>query len=119
MIVQILLYTSLIDNITHFHPSFFLIAKEDARLRDPQALLVLEESSKLFYHAGYLMEELKGFSVGVYLGGRSQILPEEKLLEQAKKDGDRIYAVIKGLAINNDGRKAGPAPPNIEAQKTL
>ncbi|MCP4578891.1 MAG: polyketide synthase, partial [Deltaproteobacteria bacterium] len=208
----------------------FLIPEEDARAMDPQALLVLEESLNLFYHAGYSLEEVKGSSTGVYLGARSQNIPNEmdlqqtrnpimtvgqnylaanisqffdlrgpslvvdtacssalvgmslgikdltsgeiktalvggvslltnagahkmfqkrnllsedgsfhifdqrasgvvlgegaglvllKTLEQARKDGDHIYTVIKALAINNDGRTAGPATPNIEAQKEV
>ncbi|CAH8769907.1 non-ribosomal peptide synthetase/type I polyketide synthase [Paenibacillus dendritiformis] len=40
-----------------------------------------------------------------------------KPLEAAKKDGDRIYAVIKGTAINNDGsRKVGYTAPSVEGQ---
>ncbi|MCA9687874.1 MAG: polyketide synthase, partial [Myxococcales bacterium] len=30
-----------------------------------------------------------------------------KLLEQARADGDRIYAVIRGSAVNNDGHSSG------------
>lgn len=223
-------YAALINSITEFDPSFFLIPMEDARAMDPQALLVLEESLNLFYHAGYSLEEIKGSSTGVYLGGRSQHKPEEQMLkearnpimalgqnylatnisqffdlkgpglvvdtacssaivamsagikdlltgeidaalvggvslltndgphrlfqirnllsrdasfhifdkrasgvilgegvglvllkrlDQAQKEGDHIYAIIKGLAINNDGRTAGPATPNIKAQKEV
>jgi len=40
-----------------------------------------------------------------------------KRLESAMKDGDHIYAVIKGSAINNDGtRKVGYAAPSVEGQ---
>ncbi|WPQ61781.1 SDR family NAD(P)-dependent oxidoreductase [Chitinophaga sancti] len=42
-----------------------------------------------------------------------------KRVSQAVKDGDEIYAVIKGIAINNDGRTAGPATPNMQAQKEV
>ncbi|WPQ61784.1 SDR family NAD(P)-dependent oxidoreductase [Chitinophaga sancti] len=42
-----------------------------------------------------------------------------KRVSQAVKDGDEIYAVIKGIAINNDGRTAGPATPNIQGQKEV
>lgn len=42
-----------------------------------------------------------------------------KTLEKAQDDGDRIYAVIKAVGINNDGRTAGPASPNLEAQRHL
>ncbi len=40
-----------------------------------------------------------------------------KPLEDAAADGDHIYAVIKGSAINNDGnRKVGYTAPSIEGQ---
>ena len=220
----------LLENITDFDPDYFHLPEEDARAMDPQALLVLEESLQLFHHAGYTPGEIKGGSIGVYLGGRTQHSPQAadllearhpvlavgqnylaanisrffdlrgpslvvdtacssalvgmnlafqalrsgdidsavvgavslltsdaahrlfrqrkllspgaffhlfdqrasgvvlgegvgmvllKTVEQAKADGDRIYAVVKGLAINNDGRTAGPATPNIQAQKAV
>lgn len=39
-----------------------------------------------------------------------------KSLKQAQKDGDSIYAVIKGSAINQDGSSFGIAAPNYLAQ---
>ena len=43
-----------------------------------------------------------------------------KRLEQAIADGDRIYAVIKGSAINNDGgTKVGYLAPNGEGQSRV
>lgn len=40
-----------------------------------------------------------------------------KRLTDAVRDGDRIYAVIKGSAVNNDGnRKVGYSAPSIEGQ---
>lgn len=42
-----------------------------------------------------------------------------KPLDQAVKDGDHIYAVIKGSAINNDGASNGITAPNTEAQEQL
>jgi 3-oxoacyl-(acyl-carrier-protein) synthase/acyl carrier protein len=42
-----------------------------------------------------------------------------KSLHRALEDGDSIYAVIKGLAVNNDGRTAGPATPNLQAHKDV
>jgi len=40
-----------------------------------------------------------------------------KRLEEAVADGDHIYAVIKGSAINNDGnRKSGYTAPSVEGQ---
>ncbi|MDO8261083.1 MAG: polyketide synthase, partial [Candidatus Magasanikbacteria bacterium] len=39
-----------------------------------------------------------------------------KPLKQALRDGDNIQAVIKGSAINQDGRSIGITAPNTEAQ---
>ena len=40
-----------------------------------------------------------------------------KPLQKALKDGDRIYAVVKGSAVNNDGaRKVGYTAPSIDGQ---
>lgn len=42
-----------------------------------------------------------------------------KKLSQAKKDGDHIYAVIKGSAVNHGGRAASLTAPNMNAQADL
>ncbi|MEZ4316636.1 MAG: aminotransferase class I/II-fold pyridoxal phosphate-dependent enzyme [Myxococcota bacterium] len=39
-----------------------------------------------------------------------------KRLEDAERDGDRIYAVIRGIATNNDGRGDGPMAPVLDGQ---
>jgi 8-amino-7-oxononanoate synthase len=39
-----------------------------------------------------------------------------KRLEDAERDGDRIYAIVRGVAINNDGRGDGPMAPLVEGQ---
>ncbi len=40
-----------------------------------------------------------------------------KRLDDAVRDGDRIYAVIKGTGCNNDGRGEGPMTPRPEGQR--
>lgn len=43
-----------------------------------------------------------------------------KRLSEAENDGDRIYAVIKGTAVNNDGAvKIGFTAPSIEGQSAV
>ncbi|WDQ32368.1 condensation domain-containing protein [Paenibacillus marchantiae] len=42
-----------------------------------------------------------------------------KPLLAAKNDGDHIYAIIKGSAINQDGRSAGITTPNVTAQEEV
>ncbi|MET9489269.1 polyketide synthase Pks13 [Nocardia sp. NPDC006630] len=39
-----------------------------------------------------------------------------KRLADAERDGDKIYAVVKGSAVNNDGRSNGMLAPNPDAQ---
>ncbi len=40
-----------------------------------------------------------------------------KRLDDAIRDGDRVYAVIKGSGCNNDGRGEGPMTPRPEGQR--
>jgi acyl transferase domain-containing protein/phosphopantetheinyl transferase len=40
-----------------------------------------------------------------------------KRLEDAERDGDRIYAVIKGLGISSDGRAVGVLAPRVEGEE--
>ena len=42
-----------------------------------------------------------------------------KRLSQARRDGDRIYAVIRGSAVNHDGRTGGLTVPNASAQQAV
>jgi acyl transferase domain-containing protein/NADPH:quinone reductase-like Zn-dependent oxidoreductase/thioesterase domain-containing protein/NADP-dependent 3-hydroxy acid dehydrogenase YdfG/acyl carrier protein len=42
-----------------------------------------------------------------------------KRLSQARADGDRIYAVLLGTAVNQDGRSNGLTVPNGDAQAAL
>src|SRR5205809_544968 len=39
-----------------------------------------------------------------------------KRLDDAVRDGDRIYALVKGAASNNDGRSEGPMTPRPGGQ---
>jgi acyl transferase domain-containing protein len=74
----------------------------------------------LFEHRGILQADGR-FHVfdrrakGAILGeGVGMVLV--KTLERALVDGDRVYAVVKALEINNDGRTAGPSAPSMQAQ---
>ena len=42
-----------------------------------------------------------------------------KWLADARRDGDRVLAVIRGTAVNQDGRSAGLMAPNPAAQEAL
>ncbi|TRW90815.1 non-ribosomal peptide synthetase/type I polyketide synthase [Candidatus Methylobacter oryzae] len=52
-------------------------------------------------------------------GGEGVIAVLLKPLNQALKDQDSIYAVIKGSALNQDGTAAGMTVPNADAQAEL
>jgi acyl transferase domain-containing protein len=54
-----------------------------------------------------------------YVRGEGCGLVVLKRLAEAVADGDRIYAVIRGSAVNHDGRSNGLTAPNGTAQKTL
>lgn len=95
----------------------------DAAVVGGVSLLNTDESHRIFEKRGILSREPK-FHIfdkragGIVLGeGAGMVLL--KNLDNALRDGDEIYAVIKGLAINNDGRTAGPATPNLQAQKDV
>jgi acyl transferase domain-containing protein/NAD(P)-dependent dehydrogenase (short-subunit alcohol dehydrogenase family)/acyl carrier protein/SAM-dependent methyltransferase len=42
-----------------------------------------------------------------------------KRLTDALRDADRVYGVIKAIAVNNDGRTLGPGSPNMQAQRQV
>jgi acyl transferase domain-containing protein len=223
-------YGGWIDDADMFDAEFFKIKDNDAAIMDPQARLILEESLKTIYDAGYPPQELSGKNIGVYIGGRAQsnidfeavlrannpilgvgqnylatnisrhfnftgmslvldtacssgltalsmatdLLKNRRLdmamvgavnlilnpfvydffaarnilsktgefhifdkraggevlgegagvimikrLSDAIKDGNKIYGVIKSIAVNNDGRTLGPGSPNLDAQKEV
>lgn len=51
------------------------------------------------------------------IGGEGVGVVVMKRLNDAIKDGDNIYAIIKGSAVNNDGfEKKSYAAPGVEGQ---
>ena len=42
-----------------------------------------------------------------------------KRLEDAQRDGDEIWAVLRGSAINHDGASPGLTVPSVAAQEAL
>lgn len=55
-----------------------------------------------------------------FMGGDGVGIVALKRLEDALEDGDNIYAVIKGSAINNDGRaKTGYTAPSVDGQSRV
>ncbi|HMY14986.1 MAG TPA: SDR family NAD(P)-dependent oxidoreductase [Polyangium sp.] len=54
-----------------------------------------------------------------YVRGEGAGIVALKRLSDAVRDGDRIYAVIRGSAVNNDGVSNGLTAPNPKAQESL
>ncbi|HEY2510264.1 MAG TPA: acyltransferase domain-containing protein [Polyangiaceae bacterium] len=54
-----------------------------------------------------------------YVRGEGGGLVVLKRLSQARADGDRIYAVVLGSAVNNDGFSNGLTAPNPRAQEAV
>ncbi|WP_437581595.1 SDR family NAD(P)-dependent oxidoreductase [Sorangium sp. So ce887] len=65
-------YGGWLDDYDMFDPGFFRLNEADAAVMDPQARVILEESLKAAYDAGYDHKELSGARVGVYIGARPQ-----------------------------------------------
>ena len=42
-----------------------------------------------------------------------------KRLSDAVRDGDRVLAVVRGSAVNRDGRSNGLTAPNVLAQRDV
>src|SRR5207248_7628726 len=68
-------------------------------------------TSTLFPYTTLFRSKADGFVMGEGVG--ALIL---KRLPDAQRDGDRIYALIRGSACNNDGRSEGPMTPRQGGQ---
>lgn len=93
----------------------------DLALAGGVSITVPQERGYLYQEGGALSADgyCRAFDAkaGGTVGGNGAGLVVLKRLEEALKDGDRIYAVIRGSAINNDGAaKVGYTAPSIEGQ---
>jgi acyl transferase domain-containing protein len=63
----------------------------------------------------------KTFDAGAngFVRGEGSGMVVLKRLSDAQRDGDPIVAIIRGSAINQDGRSAGIAAPNVKAQEAV
>lgn len=83
-----------IDGIEDFDSSFFKLSEKEARHRDPQGRLILEESLKAILDAGYQKKDLDDKNVGVFIGARTNV----KHVIQSLKDLDKN--TIVGIGQN-------------------
>jgi acyl transferase domain-containing protein len=54
-----------------------------------------------------------------YVRGEGGVALVLKRLDEAQRDGDRVLAIIRGTAINQDGRSNGITAPNGPAQEAV
>lgn len=85
-------------------------------LLDPQVFVSLSKANMLAPDG-----RCKTFddSADGYVRGEGGAVLMLKTLSQAKKDGDRIHAVICGSAVNQDGRSSSLTAPNGPAQQKV
>jgi len=110
--------------------SLLAIAQAVSSIRDGQCDIALAGAASItsplksghFYEEGSIMSKdghCRPFDADatgtVFSDGAGAVLL--KSLEEAKRDGDTIYAVIKGIGINNDGADKGSfGGPSAEGQ---
>ncbi|MEZ3179524.1 amino acid adenylation domain-containing protein [Streptomyces pimonensis] len=87
------------------------------------SLLADDRAHRVFGQRGLLnpgpeFHAFDGRAAGLVLGEGVGVVVL-KPLARAQEDGDRVLAVLEGIAVNNDGRTAGPATPNLRAQKDV
>lgn len=101
-------------------------------LRNNECTMALAGGIELSYTPEYFIAETKGGFLSKdgkcktfdedangYVRGEGGGVVVLKTLEQAIKDNDNIYAVIKETLVNQDGKTTGITVPNGEAQKEL
>ena len=87
-------------------------------IRVPQIKGYIYQEGGLFSKDGHCRPFDKAAQGSVFGSGAGIVLL--KRLEDAIQDNDHIYAVIKGSAINNDGKnKVGYAAPSVDGQANV
>ncbi|XLS30264.1 SDR family NAD(P)-dependent oxidoreductase [Flavobacteriaceae bacterium M23B6Z8] len=82
----------------------------------PQTFVFMSQGQFLSKHG-----RCKSFDsdAGGYVRGEGAGMVVLKTYEQALKDGDRIYALIDGTGVNQDGQTSGITVPNGDSQMKL
>jgi 3-oxoacyl-(acyl-carrier-protein) synthase/acyl carrier protein len=92
----------------------------DCALVGGVSVLANDESHRLFASRNLLRPDgvfhlFDRRADGVVLGEGAGCLVLKRLAD-ATAEGNRVRAVVRGIAVNNNGRTAGPNAPNLEAQ---
>ncbi|WP_323122869.1 SDR family NAD(P)-dependent oxidoreductase [Burkholderia alba] len=99
-----------LDDIDAFDAAHFGLHASDVAVMDPQARLMLEESLHAFCDAGYAAKELSGRAVGVYVGGRLQVVADAPGLAAAAHP---ILGVGQNYLASNISRAFNLSGPSL------
>lgn len=95
----------------------------DLALAGGVSLIVSEQPTQSLHDAGMLSPrgECSSFTRGAdgFVRGEGCGLVLLKPLSKAIADGDRIYSVLRGTAVNQDGRSNGLTAPNGPSQRAV
>ncbi|KAJ4413542.1 Type I Iterative PKS [Gnomoniopsis sp. IMI 355080] len=105
----------LAQDVAHFDAPFFSVPPKEAAGMDPQKRLLLEVAYETFENVNIDFDDrANGYGRGEGVGALLV-----KRLSDAIRDGDVIRAVIRGSAINVDGKTPSVTMPSGEAQAEL
>jgi acyl transferase domain-containing protein/acyl-CoA synthetase (AMP-forming)/AMP-acid ligase II/acyl carrier protein/short-subunit dehydrogenase len=108
---------------THLAVTSLLVGESDLTIVGGVNLILNNDLEKIFEKAGMLSPDYlcKTFdeSANGYVRGEGCGIVVLKRYQDAVRDNDRIYSIIKGSAINQDGKTNGITAPNGNSQKTV
>ncbi|WP_323045802.1 beta-ketoacyl synthase N-terminal-like domain-containing protein, partial [Paraburkholderia sp.] len=108
---------------THLACESLLAGECDLAVAGGVNMLLNDETFVAFARAGMLSPDgrCKTFdaSANGYVRGEGCAILILKRLADAQRDGDPVWAVIRGSAINQDGASAGLTAPNQKAQQAV
>ncbi|KAI9661312.1 MAG: Type I Iterative PKS [Bathelium mastoideum] len=118
-----------LENPFNFDHSFFQISPREAKCMDPQQRLLLQAALEAMEDAGYSPDSTPSFqtrTTGVYVGVATLDYVENLrntmdvfYSPDAVAEGDRIYGVIRGSAVNQSGTSRSITYPDAETQVDL
>jgi len=107
----------------HLACASLLSRESEVALAGGVNVLLSPEVSIAFSHAHMLASDgrCKAFDASAdgYVRGEGCGMVVLKRLADAERDGNRIFAVIRGVAVNQDGRSNGLTAPNGKAQEAV
>lgn len=104
----------------HFAVESLRRGESDAALAGGVNMILTPETTIAFSKARMLSPDGKcrPFDAGAngYVRGEGCGLVLLKRLSDAERDGDRVFAVLRGTSVNQDGRTSGISAPNSQSQ---